>query len=85
MDEAGLQTDADLVHILASLISHERVDSEFGGENPIVTGVLVGDPKQGNSIVKSDSAETNFFGPQLAMSPFVRFTLGGFPMAHLWE
>jgi len=85
MDEAGLQTDADLVHILANLINPERVSGEFGGVNPIVTVVLVGDEKQGSPIVKSDTAKANIFGPQLMMSPFVRFSLSGFPMEHLWE
>jgi superfamily I DNA and/or RNA helicase len=85
IDEAGLQTDADLVHILAKLINPERVIDEFGGKNPIVTVILVGDEKQGSPIVKSDTAKANVFGPQLMMSPFVRFSLSGFPMDHLWE
>jgi energy-coupling factor transporter ATP-binding protein EcfA2 len=84
-DEAGLQTDADLVHILAKLINPERVIDNFGGKNPIAAAILVGDEKQGSPIVKSDTAKANIFGPQLMMSPFVRFSLSGFPMDHLWE
>jgi AAA domain len=85
MDEAGLATDADLVNILARLFTTERVSTEFGGEYPIATMVLVGDHKQGGPLVKSDSAKANIFGPQLAMSPFLRLTLCGFPIDHLWE
>lgn len=47
--------------------------------------MLVGNQKQGAPIVRSDSAEANVFGPQLAMSPFLRFILSGFPLEHLWE
>lgn len=85
MDEAGLATDADLIHILAKLFTSERVESEFNGKNPIVTVVLVGDHKQGAPIVKSDTAKANTFGPQLAMSPFVRFASTSFPLESLWE
>lgn len=85
IDEAGLQTDADLVNILAKLFPSRRVSADFGGENPIVTVGLVGDHQQGSPFVKSDTAKANVFGPQLLMSPFVRFALSGFPLDHLWE
>ncbi|ERF72040.1 hypothetical protein EPUS_04958 [Endocarpon pusillum Z07020] len=85
MDEAGLATDADLIHLIVSLITPERIEAEFGGENPILTVVLVGDERQGCPLIKSDIAKANVFGPQLSMSPFLRCALSGFPMAHLWE
>src|SRR5206468_3174363 len=47
IDEAGLETDADLIHILAGLFTEDRVQHDFGGENPILAVVLVGDHKQG--------------------------------------
>ncbi|KAF7506065.1 hypothetical protein GJ744_012312 [Endocarpon pusillum] len=85
MDEAGLATDTDLIHILAGLITAERVSDEFDGVNPIVHVELIGDHKQGSPLVKSDIAKANVFGPQLATSHFVRFALSGFPLDHLWE
>ena len=85
MDEAGLATDAELIHLIGSLITPERIEAEFGGENPILAVLLVGDERQGCPLIKSDIAEANVFGPQLSMSPFLRFALSGFPMAHLWE
>lgn len=84
-DEAGLETDASPVNVLAGTITAERVESEFGGVNPIMTAILVGDHKQGSPLVKSDIAQANEFGPQLAKSPFVRLALSGFPLEHLWE
>lgn len=66
MDEAGLATDADLLHILAGLITEERVKNEFDGVNPITHVELIGDHKQGSPLVRSDIAKANVFGPQLA-------------------
>jgi superfamily I DNA and/or RNA helicase len=47
--------------------------------------ILIGDHRQNSPLIKSNEAQANIFGPQLANSPFVRFFKSGFKIDVLLE
>ena len=85
LDEQALDTDANLVNTLVGFVNKDRVDNEFGSVTPIVNVILIGDHRQNAPLIKSNEANANIFGPQLATSPFLRFFRTGFKIDNLLE
>ena len=85
LDEQALDTDANLINTIVGFVNKERVDDEFRSVTPIVNVVLIGDHRQNAPLIKSNEANANIFGPQLATSPFLRFFRNGFKIDTLLE
>lgn len=85
IDEASLMTDPALWNAVANLISEMRIQNEFGGQSPIVKLMLIGDEAQGYPLVKSETKSCNYFGQQLARSPYERVVTGGGPVQEMTE
>lgn len=85
IDEASLMTDPALCNALANVISRERIDSEYNKVSPIVKLIIIGDEAQGYPLVKTEHESANYFGEQLARSPYERLVLAGANVQEMWE
>lgn len=85
LDEQALDTDSNLINTLVNFITMERVENEFNGITPIVNVILIGDHKQNAPLIKSNEANANIFGPQMALSLFKRLCQTGFKVDALLE
>jgi energy-coupling factor transporter ATP-binding protein EcfA2 len=85
IDEVSLTTDPALCNALVNVVDHMRIRNKFGGQSPIVKLILIGDEAQGYPLVKSEKEGLNYFGEQLALSPYERLVHAGADVQDMTE
>jgi hypothetical protein len=85
VDEASLTTDGALCNAIVNVIQADRIRSEFEGISPILKVIVIGDEAQGYPLVKTEHEPFNYFGRQVAQSPYQRYVLSGAGVQAMYE
>lgn len=82
---ASLSTDPALCNALVNVIGEERIQAQYNDESPIIKLMIIGDEAQGYPLVKTEHGDFNYFGEQLARSPYERLVQAGANVQAMWE